>query len=320
MVALGPQPKELVPLGAPDPAALAKALASLPSTDGKSSPTFGLEAAFANLPNDDARARHVAVLTNGVLPPGADANAVGAFVVAKAKAGTLTSALGVGHTPYNDPNLEQLARAGRGHYAFIDTPDEAARALEHLRRPIVATAPRLTVTFDPAAVSLYRLIGFESRAAGRSDGGGTSEPAVLRGGEATTVLFELKLADAPKAKWGDVQLDYIAPDTKAGTLTVPIKGLKADRPIDRAGPDTILAVVAAGAAEKLRGSYWARTLSWTQLSQLLTNVPAAALTRPDVASLGELVKKVGALDKRGDKYESMSPQARMDFDRLPVLQ
>jgi Ca-activated chloride channel family protein len=320
VVALGSQPRELVSLGKVDATALASALTSLAPADGKSTPTLGLEAAFANLPTEANRTRHVAVLWSGALPPGAEPIAIGTLVLAQARAGTPTSALGVGHAPYDDTILEGLAHAGRGHYTFVDTPAEAVRVLDHVRRPIVATAARLTVTFDPDVVSLYRLIGFESRVGGRTDGGSGTEPSVLRAGEATTVLFELKLAAEPKAKWGEVELRYIAADAKPQTVAVPIVGLTVDRPVADAGSDMLLAVVAAGVAEKLRGSYWARTLSWSQLAKLHGKLPATVGSREDVAGLGQLVEKLKELDKRGDRYESLSPQARMDFDRLPVLQ
>ena len=58
----------------------------------------------------------------------------------------------------------------------------------------------------------------------------------------------------------------------------------------------------------------------TDLAALHRKLPASARRRADVAELGRLVDALGRLDRRPDRFESKSPQARMDFDRLPVIE
>ncbi len=179
---------------------------------------------------------------------------------------------------------------------------------------MVAIAPHLTVRFDPAAVTLYRLVGYEGRTDDRSGDGPGSEPSVLVAGDTATVLYELRVAEDAPARWGEAELHYTAPDGRAEHVLAPI---------ERGGGDEVdmrLAAIAAGTAEKLRGSYWARRVQWSDIAAMHRKLPASVRRRADVAELGRLVAALTRLDRRGDRFESRSPQARMDFDRLPVIE
>jgi Ca-activated chloride channel homolog len=310
VVLVGAQSQELAALAKADARALTKALAQLNDFEAQTLATdLGLAAAYRSF--DPARSAHLVALTTGV---GAETTLF-ELVAREAVAGRRTSALGLGDAAYDDAALERIAHAGRGRYLFVDDPDEAARAIEHARAPVVAITPRLTVRFEPTAVTLYRLLGYESRTPEHAPDGPGSEPSVLAAGDTSTVLYELKLADDAPPRWGEAELQFVSPsDGKAQTVLVPIEGLP------RAGTDMMLATIAAGTAEKLRGSYWARRLAWSDLAALHRKLPGSVRKRADVAELGRLVDKLGKLDQRRDRFEARSPQARMDFDRLPVIQ
>ena len=75
--------------------------------------------------------------------------------------------IGVGMGNYNDALLEQLADQGDGFYAYVNDLDEARRLFtEDLTGTLqtVALDAKVQVSFDPAIVQSYRLIGYENRA------------------------------------------------------------------------------------------------------------------------------------------------------------
>lgn len=86
----------------------------------------------------------------------------------------------------------------------------------------------------------------------------------------------------------------------------------------RVAPSTRLTYVAAAFAEKLRGSYWTRTLDWARLHALWQEIGEPLASRPDVVELGALIKKAGALDQRRDRFGPPGSLSNMDPDNLPA--
>jgi Ca-activated chloride channel homolog len=82
---------------------------------------------------------------------------------------------------------------------------------------------------------------------------------------------------------------------------------------------TQLSVIAAGFGEKLRGSYWVRTLSYNELLALWERLPSQQRERKEVQELADLIRRASLLDRRGDPFEHEAPLAKMDFDHLPVV-
>jgi Ca-activated chloride channel family protein len=78
-------------------------------------------------------------------------------------------------------------------------------------------------------------------------------------------------------------------------------------------------MVAAAYAEKLRGSYWVRNLTWEDIREMYDGIPPSLRASEPVAELGHLIDDAARLDRRADKFESDLPLAKMDFDRVPVL-
>ena len=80
--------------------------------------------------------------------------------------GVSLTTLGFGTGNYNDELLEQLADAGNGNYAYIDTLNEGRKVLvEQLSGTLqtIAKDVKIQVEFNPAVVAEYRLIGYENR-------------------------------------------------------------------------------------------------------------------------------------------------------------
>ncbi len=84
---------------------------------------------------------------------------------------TLTT-LGFGQGNYNDTMMEAVADLGNGNHAYIDSAIEARRVLsEELSSTLftIAKDVKVQVEFNPAAISQYRLIGYENRALAEED-------------------------------------------------------------------------------------------------------------------------------------------------------
>lgn len=124
--------------------------------------------------------------------------------------------VGYGMGNYNDHLMEQLADLGDGFYSYVDTYDEAEQLfgadLVTTLTPVAAEA-RTQVTFDPALVSSYRLVGYENRAIDDDD---FTDPTVdageLGAGHHATALYEVRLADdvAPGTVIGSAAVRWTA--------------------------------------------------------------------------------------------------------------
>lgn len=263
------------------------------------------------------------VANNGVT----DAGGLWAKVKGRASEGVTLSTVGFGMGHYNDVLMERLADQGDGQYAYVDRLAEAKRLfVEQLTGTlqVVAKDVKLQVEFDPAVVARYRLLGFENRLLDKKDFANDKVDAgELGAGHQVTAIYEVKLtpAAAEAQAFATFRARYKAPqggESKLVEHRLPTSVLRAS-PKDASGPAR-LSLVAAGFAEKLRGSYWARTLSWGHLVMTLDGLPDGLRQRPDVQELRALVVKAQRLDTRPDRFEKEAPVASMDFDRLPVLE
>ena len=130
--------------------------------------------------------------------------------------------IGVGIHNYNDYLLEQLAQHGNGWYRYLDNTDQA-RATFHRDNWLARSIPfadqtRAQVTWNPAVVRSWRIIGYENRiTADELFTQDRKEFAEIPSGAATTVFYELELTgqvgerDAVPVKLGNVELRWVAP-------------------------------------------------------------------------------------------------------------
>jgi len=119
------------------------------------------------------------------------------LVETQRKSGVALTTLGFGTGNYNDRLMEQLADAGNGNYAYIDTLQEANKTLvEQMSATLLTIAKdvKIQIEFNPAQVEEYRLIGYENRVLRRED---FSNDAVDAGdigaGHTVTALYEIAL-------------------------------------------------------------------------------------------------------------------------------
>ncbi|MDG4594546.1 MAG: VWA domain-containing protein [Candidatus Contendobacter sp.] len=119
------------------------------------------------------------------------------LVETQRKSGVALTTLGFGTGNYNDQLMEQLADAGNGNYAYIDTLREANKALvEQMSATLLTIAKdvKIQIEFNPAVVEEYRLIGYENRVLRREDFNNDAVDAGdIGAGHTVTALYEIAL-------------------------------------------------------------------------------------------------------------------------------
>jgi Ca-activated chloride channel homolog len=109
--------------------------------------------------------------------------------------GVFLSVFGVGRDNLKDRTMEMLADHGNGHYAYLDSLQEARRVL--IREAdgtleTVAKDVKFQVEFNPAVVSAYKLLGYEKRELAAEDFNNDRKDAGDMGaGHTVTVLYEV---------------------------------------------------------------------------------------------------------------------------------
>ena len=167
---------------------------------------------------------YIILLSDGV----ANVDATDPFVILESAADTDSSnplrliTIGVGIENYNDVLLEQLAQHGNGWYRYLDNSDQARETFsrEHwlaLSTPFADQA-RAQVTWDPAVVKAWRIVGYENRITpDHTFTQNRREFAELPSGTATTVLYELELQEGVSASTalGSVEVRWVDPSSGA---------------------------------------------------------------------------------------------------------
>ncbi|MEZ4742105.1 MAG: VWA domain-containing protein [Bdellovibrionota bacterium] len=113
----------------------------------------------------------------------------------KAKEDIFLTVLGVGMGNYKDSTLEKLADEGNGHYAYLDSINEAKKVLVQDRFKTLHTIAKdvkIQVEFNPSKVQAYRLIGYENRLLKKQDFNDDSKDAgEIGAGHTVTALYEI---------------------------------------------------------------------------------------------------------------------------------
>jgi Ca-activated chloride channel family protein len=210
----------------------------------------------------------------------------------KRKSGVSLTTLGFGTGNYNDRLMEQLADAGNGNYAYIDTLNEAQKVLvDELGSTLqtIAKDVKIQIEFNPAVVVEYRLIGYENRMLRREDFNNDKiDAGDIGAGHTVTALYEITLAgeggnrieplrygnaDTAKPVKGRelalLRLRYKAPDGDTSRLI--------ERPIAKAGMKTRLdatseryrfAAAVAGFGQLLRGGDYLEQFGYAEILDL----------------------------------------------------
>jgi Ca-activated chloride channel family protein len=227
----------------------------------------------------DGGVNRVLLMTDGDFNVGpTSGDALKTLVTDGRKAGIYLSVLGFGMSNYQDTTMQTLAQNGNGNAAYIDTLSEARKVLVDEANATVfpiADDVKIQVEFNPAAVSEYRLLGYETRMLRREDFSDDKVDAGEVGsGAVVTAIYEI----VPVGRPATVDPLRYAPRTATvAPSPAPAKELAflrlrwkrpgeptsrlIERPIETAslqefasaGSEPRFAVAVAGFAELLRG-------------------------------------------------------------------
>ncbi len=113
----------------------------------------------------------------------------------KRRSGIFLSVLGFGTGNTNDSMMEKLADKGNGNYAYIDSQEEARKALGEQAAGTLYTIAKdvkIQIEFNPAKVAGYRLIGYENRLLADKDFNDDKKDAgEIGAGHSVTALYEI---------------------------------------------------------------------------------------------------------------------------------
>jgi Ca-activated chloride channel family protein len=303
-------------------------------SEGSTNVQAGLEVAYAIAASQarEGTISRIILCSDGVANNGiTGADDIFESIKEYARRGVRLTTVGFGMGNYNDVLMERLAQQGDGQYAYVDQLPEARRIfVEQLTGTLqlIARDVKVQLEFDKAVVSRYRLIGFENRLLKKEDFANDKVDAGdIGAGHTVTALYEVKFRDAQALtapSFATLRLRYKDPNTtlEAGTsqkVETALPTAMVRQSLEAASGPTQLSLVAALFAEKLRGSYWARNVSYEDLMRLWSQLPERLRTREEVAELRQLIQHARSYDRRGDKFEKMKPVANMDFDHVPVV-
>jgi Ca-activated chloride channel family protein len=216
--------------------------------------------------------------------------------------GVSLTTLGFGAGNYNDHLMEQLADAGNGNHAYIDTLNEGRKVLvEQMTGTLqtIAKDVKIQVEFNRSIVAEYRLIGYENRMLRREDFNNDKiDAGEIGAGHTVTALYELALTDSEsrlidplryavkrEARPGSsnelafVRLRYKAPDgprddTGSRLIERPVRA-DAIVPLDEAGDEFRFAAAVAAFGQLLRGGEYIGDYGFSDVTELAVGARGA---------------------------------------------
>lgn len=212
------------------------------------------------------------------------------------KSGVFLSVFGFGRGNLNDQMMQTIAQNGNGTAAYIDTLAEAEKVLVQDAGSTlfpIAKDVKIQVEFNPAKVSEYRLIGYETRALNREDfNNDRVDAGEIGSGHSVTAIYEITPKGAPKMiddlRYGEatasnpggiqnadeyafVKIRYKAPDGDVSKLiTTPVTEANAVASFDAADADQRFSVAVAAFGQKLRDTDAVASMSWDRIIEIAT--------------------------------------------------
>ncbi len=235
----------------------------------------------------------VILLTDGDFNVGvADPAKLKDFVAEKRAGGVYLSVYGFGRGNYHDVMMQTLAQNGNGTAAYVDSLNEGRKIFrDDFGRSLfpIADDVKIQVEFNPAMVSEYRLIGYETRMLAREDFNNDRVDAGEVGSNASvTALYEITPVGARPSsdplRYGGRPTETAMPGRELAYLKVRYKlpGQSASRLMERpigggdiygridAAPEAARwALAVAGFGQKLKGDPRVEDrFGWTEVAAL----------------------------------------------------
>jgi Ca-activated chloride channel family protein len=214
------------------------------------------------------------------------------LVEEKRKTGISLTTLGFGSGNYNDHLMEQLADAGNGNYAYIDTLNEARKVLvEQMSATLqtIAKDVKIQIEFNPNVVAEYRLIGYENRILAREDFNNDQiDAGEIGAGHTVTAVYEIALANSEgqrvdplryqseqgvakgrNQELAFLRLRYKAPDgDKSKLIEQPVRKADIKRELTDTSANFRFAAAVAGFGQLLRGGNYMEQFGYDDVRTL----------------------------------------------------
>ncbi len=205
--------------------------------------------------------------------------------------------VGVGRD-YGDALMEQLADRGDGFVIYVS---DQAKAEDLFVRTLPATLTlraldaKAQVTFNPATVVSYRLIGYDDRALADSDFRNDHvDGGEVAAGHTVTALYAVRLRPGASGLVATADVRWLDPHTRAAsetTNTVSAGDLAA--PFTQARPRLQVGYAAAYFAEVLRRSPYGSEVSLAALAR----IAADAAEQTDDPAVSDLARTITLADE-----------------------
>jgi Ca-activated chloride channel homolog len=201
---------------------------------GSTAGAAGIEAAYrlAEQAKQEGGVNRVILATDGDFNVGLSSpDVLKDFIETKRNSGTFLSVLGFGEGNYQDSLMQTLAQNGNGVAAYINTLNEARKVLvEEAGAALftVAKDVKAQIEFNPATVSEYRLIGYETRALATQDfNNDRIDAGDIGSGHTVTAIYEITPAGSPAQLVDDLRYAPAA-DTASGEPATDATGPASD--------------------------------------------------------------------------------------------
>lgn len=222
------------------------------------------------------------------------------YIAEKRKSGVFLSVLGFGRGNYKDGLMQTLAQNGNGNAAYIDSLKEAEKVLVTEATSTlfpIAKDVKIQIEFNPATVSAYRLIGYETRMLRRQDFNNDKiDAGDIGSGHTVTALYEITPVDSASKPVDDlryqqsVKVDALAPSNEYAFLKLrykkpngstsklieqPITTASELASVDLASNDVRFAAAVAAFGQKLRGAADIQDMSYAVIQDLAMSARGA---------------------------------------------
>ena len=245
------------------------------------------------------------------------------YIERKRASGVFLSVLGFGMGNYNDALMQTLAQNGNGNAAYIDSLSEARKVLvEEATSTLftIATDVKIQIEFNPAMISEYRLIGYETRMLAREDFGNDKVDAGdIGAGHTVTAIYELtpvgsgaeridplryraEAAAADDAMAGEIaflKIRYKLPGSDTSTLiSRPITGDDQVDSVQAAPQEARFAAAVAGFGQLLRGGRYTGAYGYDEVIALAQGAKGEDRVgyRAEMINLVRLAKSAAAME------------------------
>ncbi len=261
---------------------------------GSTNGAGGINAAYAEAARTAAPCvvSRVMLCTDGDFNVGVNSrDQLQALVERQRAGGVHLNVYGFGMVNYKDDTLEVLADHGDGVYGYIDRIDEARRLFDREamgQLVTVAKDAKVQVFFNPAAVSAWRLLGYENRQLKREDfNDDRIDVGDIGAGHTATALYEIVPAGAagPETSRGSNENPFLTgPAATSDPSTLLRLRLRWKDPLATASrlrefdvPAAVgemdadfrtAAAAAAGFGMLLRRSPWLGQCNWSLIARL----------------------------------------------------